>query len=220
MELPGLEPTSNQPMSIMDISASEPLSPFKFCSECGRPYPPEDLATFGTTVICAECKPRYVQRMREGVAGPTGAVVYGGFWRRFAALLLDGLILAVFTVPLRMAVMMFLPFNNSVANMNPALVMATLAAIGVGFLISTALSCLYQGYFLSQKGATLGKMLLGLKVVTVSGGPITVSRAVGRYFASILSSMILCIGYIMVAFDDQKRALHDHICGTRVIREI
>ena len=206
-------------MSILDVSASQPLSPFKFCSECGRPCRPEDLATFGTMAICAECKPRYVQRMREGVAAPFGAVMYGGFWRRFAALLLDGLILAVFTVPLRMALMMFLPSNN-VANMNPALVMATLGAIGIGVLLSMALSCLYQGYFLSQKGATLGKMLMGLKVVTFDGGPITVSRAIGRYFASMLSSMILCIGYIMVAFDDQKRALHDHICGTRVIREM
>jgi uncharacterized RDD family membrane protein YckC len=98
--------------------------------------------------------------------------------------------------------------------------MATLGAIGIGVLLSMALSCLYQGYFLSQKGATLGKMLMGLKVVTFDGGPITVSRAIGRYFASMLSSMILCIGYIMVAFDDQKRALHDHICGTRVIREM
>ena len=157
--------------------------------------------------------------MREELAAPFGAVMYGGFWRRFAALLQMADSSGIYRTARRMALMMFLPSNN-VANMNPALVMATLGAIGIGVLLSMALSCLYQGYFLSQKGATLGKMLMGLKVVTVDGGPITVSRAIGRYFASMLSSVILCIGYIMVAFDDQKRALHDHICGTRVIREM
>ncbi|HET6371045.1 MAG TPA: RDD family protein, partial [Nitrospiria bacterium] len=43
--------------------------------------------------------------------------------------------------------------------------------------------------------------------------------ACGRYFAEILSGIILCIGYIMAAFDDEKRALHDRICGTRVIKK-
>jgi uncharacterized RDD family membrane protein YckC len=61
-------------------------------------------------------------------------------------------------------------------------------------------------------------MVLGLKVVTANGGLISVGRAFGRYFAQILSGLILGIGYIMAAFDEQKRALHDHICGTRVIR--
>ena len=62
-------------------------------------------------------------------------------------------------------------------------------------------------------------MLMGVKVVTATGGPISVGRAFARYFAQILSGLILCIGFIMAAFDDQKRALHDHICSTRVIRD-
>jgi uncharacterized RDD family membrane protein YckC len=61
-------------------------------------------------------------------------------------------------------------------------------------------------------------MALGLKIVTVSGERMSVARTIGRYFAHSLSGLILYIGYIMAAFDDQKRALHDHICSTRVIR--
>ena len=43
-------------------------------------------------------------------------------------------------------------------------------------------------------------------------------RAIGRYFAAMLSSLILCIGYLLIAFDAEKRALHDMICDTRVIK--
>jgi uncharacterized RDD family membrane protein YckC len=40
---------------------------------------------------------------------------------------------------------------------------------------------------------------------------------VGRYFSEMLSGMIMMIGYIMAGFDDEKRALHDRICNTRVV---
>ena len=61
-------------------------------------------------------------------------------------------------------------------------------------------------------------MALGLKVIRSDGARITYGRAVGRFFAENLSGLILCIGYIMVAFDGEKRALHDHICDTRVVK--
>jgi uncharacterized RDD family membrane protein YckC len=89
----------------------------------------------------------------------------------------------------------------------------------LGTLLAYAVQFTYYVYFISQKGATLGKMLMGVKVVTPTGAPITVGRAAGRYFAQILSGLILCIGFIIAAFDSQKRALHDYICNTRVIRD-
>ena len=75
----------------------------------------------------------------------------------------------------------------------------------------------YQIFFLGKYGATLGKMACGLRVVTADGGKISYGRATGRAFAEMLSGIICYIGYIMIAFDDQKRGLHDHICNTRVI---
>jgi uncharacterized RDD family membrane protein YckC len=85
--------------------------------------------------------------------------------------------------------------------------------------VSMVVAAVYQIFFLGKFGATPGKMALRLRVVTPTGGKISYARACGRYFAEILSSIILCIGYIMAAFDDQKRALHDYICNTRVIRD-
>jgi uncharacterized RDD family membrane protein YckC len=94
---------------------------------------------------------------------------------------------------------------------------AMLAAGGISFLIQIALACAYEAYFLSSRGATLGKMALGLKVIRTDGGPISVGLAVGRFFAAYLSGIILAIGYIIAAFDPQKRSLHDRICNTYVI---
>jgi uncharacterized RDD family membrane protein YckC len=199
----------------MGTSAPEQLSSREFCSECGRPYSQEDLARFGNVAVCAECKPNYVQRMREGLAAPTTGVQYGGFWRRFAAVLVDGILISIFALPIKMALAVF-GVNSAFGPDRAGLVAAF---FGLSALINSGLFLLYYTYFLSQKGATLGKMLLGLKVVTSAGGPISVGRAIGRYFAQNLSFLILGIGYLMAAFDDQKRALHDYICDTRVIRD-
>jgi uncharacterized RDD family membrane protein YckC len=54
-------------------------------------------------------------------------------------------------------------------------------------------------------------------VTRADGGPISAGLAVGRFFAKILSSLTLCIGFLIAAFDREKRSLHDHICGTRVV---
>lgn len=181
-----------------------------FCTECGRPYPPDDLVRFGNNLVCAECKPRFVQRMREGVAGPS-TVVYGGFWIRFVSVLIDGIIMTVVNFPIQIILRMAgLGFIDAAG--------IHFGALGVLYLISLSLNAVYFTYFWSQKGATPGQLILNLKVVTADGGPLTVGRALGRFFAYVLSGLTLCIGFIIAAFDLQKRALHDYICGTRVIR--
>jgi len=85
-------------------------------------------------------------------------------------------------------------------------------------LLQMAVSFGYATWFVGKFGATPGKMACKLQVVTAEGGRVTYLRALGRAFAEIISSIILLIGYIMAAFDDQKRTLHDRICSTRVIR--
>jgi uncharacterized RDD family membrane protein YckC len=62
-------------------------------------------------------------------------------------------------------------------------------------------------------------MALQIQVVTADGGRVSYLRALGRHFAKLLSSATLLIGYIVAAFDPQKRALHDWICNTRVVLE-
>jgi uncharacterized RDD family membrane protein YckC len=71
--------------------------------------------------------------------------------------------------------------------------------------------------FLHYRGATLGKMAVGLQVVRSNGESLGWGVCVARYFMSFVSALILLIGYIMAGFDSEKRALHDRVCDTRVV---
>jgi uncharacterized RDD family membrane protein YckC len=71
----------------------------------------------------------------------------------------------------------------------------------------------------SNKGATLGKMALSLRVTGMNGEKISFAKATGRYFGKIISGMILCIGYIMAGFTEKKQALHDMMAGCLVVRK-
>ena len=85
-------------------------------------------------------------------------------------------------------------------------------------LISIGLSAAYYAGFHASSGkATLGKMAVGIKVVRSNGERITIARGIGRYFAAMLSGLILCIGYLMAAFTERKQGLHDMICDTLVV---
>jgi uncharacterized RDD family membrane protein YckC len=188
-----------------------------FCSNCGRQFRTEDLMRFGESWVCADCKGVFTQRLREGAALPN-TVVYGGFWRRFAAILLDGLILGACSFAINGILGLIMPMDAALNRPGPGFLLRASALGGISLCVNIGLAIAYQVYFLTKSGATPGKMALGLKVVMADGGPISPGRAVGRYFAQFLSSITLGIGYIIAAFDLQKRALHDHICNTRVIR--
>jgi uncharacterized RDD family membrane protein YckC len=188
-----------------------------YCAECGRVFPLSELVAIGPVSICAACKPIHLQRLREG-GHALGMVRYGGFWVRLVARMIDGFAVGIvgwiFQIPL-----LFLIPTNITPGQDPAtlLVPRTLAILGISTLLNVILVVTYEVYFLSTRGATPGKMVFGLKVVRADGSGISKGLAAGRYFASLVSMITLYIGYIMAGVDDEKRALHDRICDTRVI---
>jgi uncharacterized RDD family membrane protein YckC len=183
------------------------------CGECGRTLPRADMIPHGELWICASCKPVFVQKLKEGVALP-GAVTYAGFWIRAGAAVLDGILLWVVNT------IVSLPFlaligASATGDGNPAL---ALAAMMASLLVQLGIGVSYEVWFIGRYGATPGKFALRLRVVTSEGSRVTYSRSFGRYFAKILSGLTLGIGFLLAAFDEQKRALHDRICDTRVVR--
>ena len=102
---------------------------------------------------------------------------------------------------------------------DPAAIGGVFAFFGLYMFVALGVPVLYFTFFHGRWGATVGKMACGLRVVTAEGEPITYMRAFGRFWAFMLSGIILYIGYIMAGFDDEKRALHDRICSTRVIKK-
>lgn len=100
------------------------------------------------------------------------------------------------------------------------LVITGLATLGgvqeVGFIVSFIVGAVYQGYFLSQyKGQTLGKMLMGIRVVKSGGGRISFVTGVLRYIGYYLNSFVLMIGWLLAIFTG--RGFHDMIAGTKVV---
>jgi uncharacterized RDD family membrane protein YckC len=134
---------------------------------------------------------------------------YAGFWIRFVAKFVDGLILMV----------PFVIYGISAGLFSGSLEEPSIAFQLVLQLAFYALGLAYNTFFLGRYGATPGKMACKIRVITAEGGRVSYARALGRALAEILSGMICYIGYIMAGFDPQHRALHDHICNTRVVRE-
>ena len=143
---------------------------------------------------------------------------YAGFWIRFGAKFIDGIVLGLAIGLPIFIVIFFFAFRGGFSSRNPsgfspvAVELQILLQLG-----SVIISVGYNWFFLAKYGATPGKMACGLKVVTPTGAPISSGQALGRSAAEILSRLICLIGYIMAAFDDEKRALHDWICNTRVV---
>lgn len=181
------------------------------CSECGRVFAEEDMIRFNEARVCAGCKPVFVQKIKEGVS-VGGALNYAGFWIRFGAIAIDGFILWIVNLIIFIPLGIFMPTSNQ----NP---FATLSFMPLLMLLQYAIPAAYDTWFVGKYGATPGKMACKIKVVVADGTPVTYSRALGRHFAKWLSSIIMGIGFIMAAFDDERRTLHDRICETRVVRK-
>ena len=130
-------------------------------------------------------------------------MTYAGFWKRFAAILIDGLITSTVTSPLYVA------FAKS-----PSARATFVSTFG------TVVSWLYSSFMESSPWqATLGKRAMAIQVTDLAGNRINFARATGRYFAKILSALTFGIGFLMAAFTKRKQALHDMVAGTLVVNQ-
>lgn len=133
---------------------------------------------------------------------------YAGFWKRFAAFIIDGLILMVCGFIIGGFIDLVHEFTTGASSSAGAL--GNLGGIILGWLYFAIMES-------SSTQGTLGKMALGIKVTDLSGNAISFGKATGRYFGKIISAFILFIGYLMVAFTSRKQGLHDMMAGCLVV---
>jgi len=208
--------------------AGVPPEETAICVVSGKAFPKREMIQYEGKWVSAQHRDEFFQRIREGMAPQGEGVVpgpygYGGFWLRFLAKIIDGIAMAVVTVPINMVLgLMMLGsanyFSPEIDPNSPAALGAFLLFQGVSILINLGLGIGYSVFFIRKFQATPGKMAMGLKLVRADGSPLSVGRIIGRYFAEIVSALILYIGYIMVGLDQEKKGLHDSICDTRVIK--
>ncbi len=179
------------------------------CPTCGLQVPGTDLIPSGPTQVCPSCKETHLQTLLEGKEASLGTFNFAGFWIRFVALFIDSILLMV----VQFGIGFLLAFGT---DYDP---LATDQPFGLVDALGTVMGVLYYTLMHGnpRTQATLGKMVVGLRVITEDGGDVSYARAFGRYLSTILSTITLLIGYIMAGFDEEKRALHDRIAGTRVV---
>ena len=119
---------------------------------------------------------------------------YGGFWRRFVAWIIDAVIL------------------GALVGILAAIALETASWLG------SVIGIVYVIGFWTWRGQTLGKMAMGVKIVKTDGSPIGIGRAILRYIGYLVSTIIIFIGYLMIAWDSKKQGLHDKIAGTYVVK--
>jgi uncharacterized RDD family membrane protein YckC/ribosomal protein S27AE len=180
------------------------------CAECGDPFPAEDLVQIGDRFVCGRCKPIVVQKFKEGILMPHAARShYAGFWMRLTAWILDRFI--IFGLYLVLAIIFGL--MAEITGYNAELSDSEMRSVAV------IVDLLYFTFFIGKYGATPAMMAGEMRAIRGDGEKVGYSLALVRFFASLLNLFTFGIGFIMIAFDEEKRGLHDRICNTRVINK-
>ncbi len=170
-----------------------------FCFQCGGAVEPSETATVTPSAPVEKAPPpkAYASEVRD--------FSYGGFWKRFAAWIIDVIILAVITVPISL-LFGLLPYNPWSG--------------WISWVITFFIGLAYYAFQESSiHQATLGKRALGIVVTDMEGKRITLGRAAGRELAKYISALTLGIGFLIIGFTEKKQGLHDLIAGCLVINK-
>ena len=197
------------PVQPPPASFSTPGEATQVCAVSGRSFPVSQMVKFGDVWVAGMYRDQYLQRLREGAVS-TGRLNLAGIGARFVASIIDGVIMQVVQFVLGLAVGLM---SGAVSTPEQGVGLAVL-----NMIIVLAITFSYEAFFLAAKGATPGKMAMKIRVVRPDGSKISMGQAWGRTLGKQVSALILMIGYLMAFWDEEKRALHDRMAGTRVIK--
>ena len=226
----GRDLAAEKKSAVCSQCGNEVRLPADFCGRCGKPLSGREKPPFLSTRAHrrSELEPELVKggsdevpaatpaapsprpRLRPTGASQTKAGEAAGFGIRFLAFLVDEMILGI---PLLLGGLALMTSMTSFA-LGPSA-----SLLSAAFSLYSLFCIFYYVYFWGARGATPGKSLLGLTVVTDSGEtPIGYGRAFLRLVGYGASSLLLGLGFLLIAFSPDRRALHDRIAGTRVER--
>lgn len=149
--------------------------------------------------------------------------VKAGFWRRLPAFIIDNIILQILTgiiiTPLKLNLDIdettFLSIEDIIQNFEAFIIYGLFS-----ITVYISISCFYFTLFHGSTGQTIGKKIMGLKVVPVADSMMTYKKAFIRYIGYIISEIPLFLGFLWIVFDKDKQGWHDKIAGTFVVKQL
>lgn len=179
------------------------------CWRCLRPFCSNCRVLLGGKFYCAQCKLEQVTDMRSGIT--RDALELAGIGRRWAALIVDGFIIGI-----PIWIILFAVLIPTMAKNPGAEPPFWINFIGFAYI---PVYIVYEGLMLGARGQTVGKIALGIKVVTPAGADISVGQAWGRTaMRNVFVSLLAVVNYLPAFFTKEKTCIHDMAAGTRVIR--
>ncbi len=143
-----------------------------------------------------------------------------GFWVRLSAFMVDGLVLGLIVLVF-IELPLFAYLINAGISLDPNNPMAIMDLLPIIIIASSVSTLLYVAYFVAltagKHQGTYGKRSMGIYVRSRSGDRIWIGGSLVRFVGYIISSIPFCLGFLMVAFQKNKLALHDFIAGTEVV---
>ncbi len=155
---------------------------------------------------------------------PAAASPYGGFWIRLLAHIIDHIVVSIVAGPLYFilifpSVMRIINEAQQNGEPSPEVIASIVGSMALFITLVFVGQWLYEALLTSSSWqGTIGKRVLRLKVTDENGNRIGFGRSTGRFFAKIISGLIMYIGFIMIGFTDRKRGLHDMMAGTLVMK--
>lgn len=175
------------------------------CQCCGSVHAADDEC-------CLCCGASFQVQTAAAQAGTAPSSVYGGFWRRFWACMLDGIVLGFASM------LVYGAGIGIVRYIAPEIEDPVKELLIPQVVANTLIKAFYFIYFHALTGQTVGKLALGLKVVKKDGGAIGFGPAAVRYFGSFISLLCAGLGFAWIAFDGCKQGWHDKMAGSFVVR--
>jgi uncharacterized RDD family membrane protein YckC len=178
-----------------------------YCSACGQ-----STTERANDADESQAAPQAVSRP------PKPPTAYAGFWLRAIAYVIDIFLLAFVSGIFILGPLMQ---RAGISPQNPWAMFTSDSrqVLAINLLMLMVQWCYWALLESSAWQATVGKKLLGLYVTDMAGNRITFARASGRYFAMIISTLTIGIGYLMAGFTPKKQALHDMIAECLVLKK-
>jgi uncharacterized RDD family membrane protein YckC len=197
------------------------------CVRCREAFCPDCVVVLEGDPCCGPCKD---ERVRDILSGTTQAFELGGLGRRVGAFVLDGMVKLFLVYAILIPILMLGFFGvmglgavggEQIPDRMAGVLgfFAMFAWVGFSIGVPVSVDLLYEALMLRRWGQTLGKMALGLRVVTPEGNALSAGQVWGRTgLKSVLGTLCVLVDDVSALFTPERTAVHDLVAKTRVAR--